>query len=296
MAPLFFPLIFAAAFPGTQLLQTTHVATPLTRVNEFTKGIEGPACYEGAVYAVNFQKQQTIGKVTLQGKGEVFLTLPGKSTGNGIRFDKKGNMYIADYVGHNIYKYNMKTKKLVVHAHEEKMNQPNDLTILPDGSLYASDPNWKNKTGQVWHIDPQGKVTLVAKKMGTTNGIEVSPDGKILYVNESAQRNIWKFDIQKDGTLTNKCLFKKFDDFGFDGMRADIKGNLYIARYGKGTVVKLSPEGKVLQEFDVLGKKPSNVCFGGKDGKTIFVTEVEHRRLVQFRVNEPGATWTSLQK
>ena len=130
--------------------------------------------------------------------------------------------------------------------------------------------------------------------MGTTNGIDVSPDGKTLYVNESVQRNVWAFTITKDG-LADKRLLKKFDDHGFDGMRCDVDGNLYITRYGKGTVVKLSPEGKVLQEIDVLGKQPSNICFGGPDGRTAYVTEVEHTRLVQFRVDRPGLAWSRFQ-
>jgi hypothetical protein len=71
---------------------------------------------------------------------------------------------------------------------------------------------------------------------------------------------------------------KQFPDHGFDGMRCDVDGNLYITRYGKGTVVKLSPAGEVMQEIDVLGKSPSNLCFGGPDGRTIYVTEVEHTR------------------
>ena len=90
------------------------------------------------------------------------------------------------------------------------MNQPNDLAIAPDGTLYASDPNWKESTGQLWRIDRDGKITLLAEGMGTTNGIEVSPDGKTLYVNESVQRNIWAFDITPDGTLANKRLLKQF--------------------------------------------------------------------------------------
>src|SRR5205823_10477145 len=78
------------------------VAKPLTTDKAFTAGIEGPACdAAGNVYAVNFARQQTIGKVTPDGKGEVWVTLPGKSTGNGIVFDRKGLMYVADYVGHN---------------------------------------------------------------------------------------------------------------------------------------------------------------------------------------------------
>jgi sugar lactone lactonase YvrE len=107
---------------------------------------------------------------------------------------------------------------------------------------------------------------------------------------------VWAFDIGKDGALSGKRLVKKFGDHGFDGMRCDIDGNLYITRYGKGTVVKLSPAGKVLREIDVLGAKPSNLCFGGPDGRTVYVTEVTRQRLVQFRVDRPGLAWQRWQK
>lgn len=272
-------------------------ATPLTKDKAFTDGIEGPNCdKDGNIYAVNFAKQQTIGKVTPDGKAEVFVTLPNKSTGNGIVFDPAGFMYVADYVEHNVLKIDPKTKKITVHAHNPKMNQPNDLAIHPNGDLYASDPNWKASTGQLWRIDKEGKTHLVAKDMGTTNGIEVSPDGKKLYVNESVQRNVWVFDIHKDGSLGEKKLLTKFPDHGFDGMRADVEGNLYITRYGKGTVAVVSPEGKVIREIDVLGPQPSNICFGGKDGKTVYVTEVKHCRIVQFRVDKPGLAFKRWQE
>jgi gluconolactonase len=273
-----------------------YVATPLTKEKEFTVGIEGPACdAAGNIYAVNYARQQTIGKVTPDGKGEIWVTLPGKSTGNGIVFDRKGLMYVADYVGHNVLRIDPKTKEVTVYAHHDKMNQPNDLAIAPDGTLYASDPNWGKGTGQVWRIDREGKTHLAAAGMGTSNGIEVSPDGKTLYVNESVQRNVWAFAIKADGTLGEKKLLKKFEDHGFDGMRCDVDGNLYITRYGKGTVAVLSPEGKVLREIDVLGEAPSNLCFGGPDGRTVYVTEVKKQRLVQFRVERPGLAWQRWQ-
>jgi sugar lactone lactonase YvrE len=269
-----------------------YVASPLTEDNAFTAGIEGPACdAKGNVYAVNFARQQTIGKVTPDGKGEVFVELPGKSTGNGIVFDPKGIMYVADYVGHNVLRIDPATRKVTVFAHEDKMSQPNDLAIAPDGTLYASDPDWDKGTGRVWRIDTAGKVHLAADGLGTANGIEVSPDGKTLYVNESKQRNVWAFTVGRDGTLSGKRLLKKFDDHGFDGMRCDVDGNLYITRYGKGTVAVLSSEGKLLREIDVLGPSPSNLCFGGPDGRTVYVTEVSKRRLVQFRVERPGLAW-----
>lgn len=267
-------------------------ASPLTEKSSFTEGIEGPATdISGNIYAVNFKQQQTVGKITPDGKATAFLTLPGNSVGNGIRFDRNGSMLIADYIGHNILKVDMTTRALTVFAHEEKMNQPNDIAIGTDDVIYASDPNWAKESGKIWRIDQQGKISLAADNLGTTNGIEISPDGRTLYVNESVQRTVWAFTIAPDGSLGDKRLLKKFDDFGLDGMRSDVDGNLYITRHGKGTVVKLSPKGEVLQEIDVLGAKPSNICFGGPDGRTAYVTEVEHGRLVQFRVDRPGLEW-----
>jgi sugar lactone lactonase YvrE len=276
--------------------QDLFIAKALTEKESFTTGVEGPACdAAGNVYAVNFARQQTIGMIAPGGKAEVFVTLPDKSTGNGIVFDRKGMMYVADYVGHNVLRIDPKTREISVYAHEERMNQPNDLAIAPNGTLYASDPDWKKGTGQVWRIDTTGKVTLAAADMGTSNGIEVSPDGKTLYVNESIQRNIWTFTISADGSLNNKRLFKQFEDFGFDGMRCDVDGALYVTRHGKGTVVKLSPRGEVLKEVDVLGSSPTNVCFGGPDGCTAYVTEAKNQRLVQFRVDRPGLAWQRWQ-
>jgi sugar lactone lactonase YvrE len=288
--------LFATLSSSAESDEKLFVATPLTADNVFTTGIEGPNCdKEGNVYAVNFAEQGTIGKVTPEGKGEIFVKLPNGSIGNGIVFDKRGMMYVADYTNHNVLRIDLKTRAISVYAHEPKMNQPNDLAIAPDGTLYASDPNWKESTGQIWRVDVKGNVKLVAPNMGTTNGIEVSPNGKTLYVNESVQRNVYAFDITKDG-LANKRLIKQFPDHGFDGMRCDVDGNLYITRYGEGTVVKMTPKGEILQKIDVLGAKPSNLCFGGSDGRTVYVTEVEHCRLVQFRVDKPGLAWKRWQE
>lgn len=284
--------LFGGSVTALAAQDKLFTARPFTEEKGFTPGIEGPNCDRaGNVYAVNFARQQTIGKVAPDGKAEVFVTLPGKSTGNGIVFDRQGFMYIADYIEHNVLKVDMKTRAITVFAHNAKMNQPNDLAITRDGTLYASDPNWGNGTGQLWRIDRDGTTNLIQQNMGTTNGIDVSPDGKTLYVNESVQRNVWAFPIKGDGSLGAKKLLKKFDDFGFDGMRCDVDGNLYITRHGKGTVVVLSPDGRVLHEIDVLGKMPSNLCFGGPDGRTVYVTEVEHCRLVQFRTDRPGLAW-----
>ena len=93
------------------------------------------------------------------------------------------------------------------------------------------------------------------------------------------------------GNISNKKLFHKFKDHGMDGMRCDIAGNLYVTRYGKGTIAKLSPQGELLLEISLKGKKPSNIAFGGKDGRTAFVTLQDRAYLETFRVEKPGRSF-----
>ena len=272
------------------------VSQEFTPVDGFTSGIEGPACdAAGNLYAVNYGRQHTIGKVTPDGTASVFIELPTGSIGNGIRFDSEGFMFIADYTNHNILKVDMDTREISVHAHEPTMNQPNDIAIGANDILYASDPNWAESTGQIWRIDTAGGVTLLEADMGTTNGIEVSPDEGTLYVNESAQRNVWAYDLSSDGEVSNKRLLIQFPDFNMDGMRCDIEGNLYITRHGKGTVAKLSPAGEVLLEVELTGKLCSNITFGGPDGCTCYVTMADRGNVEVFRADLPGRSWQLFQ-
>jgi sugar lactone lactonase YvrE len=269
--------------------------TAVTQPKSFTSGAEGPAVDKaGVLYAVNMEREGTIGQVLPSGESSIFLTLPEGSVGNGIRFDSKGDMLIADYPKHNVLRVNMSNKQVTVHAHEPRMSQPNDIAIDSKDRLYASDPNWKAGTGAIWRIDGDGAVTLLEGAMGTTNGIEVSPDDKALYVNESVQRKVWAYDLSGDGAISNKRLLIEFPDFGMDGMRCDVDGNLYITRHGKGTVVKVSPAGTILQEIILLGKKPSNIAFGGKDGRTAFVTLQDNGNIESFRVDAAGREWKML--
>lgn len=267
-------------------------ARVFTEPGGFTTGIEGPACdAEGNLYAVNFQGDHTIGKVTPDGQANLFVTLPGDSIGNGIRFDSRGTMLVADYVGHNVLAIDMATRRISVLAHQERMNQPNDLAVGADDRVYASDPNWEDGTGQLWRVDPDGSAALLESGMGTTNGIEVGPDERTLYVNESVQRNVWAYELSSEGQVGNKRLLIRFPDFGLDGMRCDVDGNLYVTRYDKGTVAKVSPQGELLLEVELTGRKPSNLAFGGADGRTCYVTLADRGNIEVFRVDRPGRSW-----
>ncbi len=263
-------------------------------VNSFTTGVEGPASDRyGNIYAVNFESQGTIGMITPDHKASLFIKLPEGSIGNGIRFDSKGNMLIADYTMHNILKVDMPSGRISVFANEPRMSQPNDIAIDSKDRLYASDPDWKARKGRFWRIDTDGKTTLL-DTIGTANGIEVSPDEKKLYVN--ASRTVWAYDLSPLGEISNKRILIEFPDFGMDGMRCDIRGNLYIARFGKGVVAIVSPEGKLLREVQLTGKRPTNVAFGGKDGRTMYVTLQDQGNLECFRVKTPGREWKMQKK
>ena len=272
------------------------VSRAFTEPGAFTSGIEGPAVDgRGNIYAVNYERKHTIGIVTPEGQASVFVALPDSSTGNGIRFTRDGTMLVADYVNHNVLKVDMATLAVSVYAYEPGMNQPNDLAIGANDMVYASDPNWKEGTGQLWRVDPDGAASLLEAGMGTTNGIEVSPDEKTLYVNESAQLHVWAYDLSEAGEISNKRLLIEFPDYSLDGMRRDVEGNLCITRHGKGTVVKVSPQGEVLLEVNVSGQKPSNIAFGGPDGRTAYVTLADRGLLDVFRVDHPGRSWALLQ-
>ncbi|MBT4610492.1 MAG: SMP-30/gluconolactonase/LRE family protein [Gemmatimonadetes bacterium] len=273
-----------------------YKSTVFTQRNGFTRGIEGPGCdKDGNLYAVNYEREHTIGKVTPEGVCSIFLELPEGSTGNGIRFDSHGRMYIADYTGHNVLRVDMGSRDIEVFAHEASMNQPNDIAMGADDVIYASDPNWGDSTGQMWRIEPDGSVHLLEADMGTTNGIEVSPGEDLLYVNESVQRTVWAYDLA-GGVVSNKRLLIEFPDHAMDGMRCDVEGNLYITRHGKGTIAKISPAGDLLEEIGLTGKLASNIAFGGSDGCTAYVTLQDEGNVEVFRVDAPGRAWQLAQR
>lgn len=295
---LLFPLIlmyssFTACKPqdsSPELFKSSVIMA----VNSSTEGVEGPAVdREGNLYWVNFEHQGTIGQLSPGGSPAIFIELPEGSIGNGIRFDSHGNMLIADYTNHNILRVEMSSRKLTVFAHEPEMSQPNDIAVDSKDRIYASDPDWSTGKGRIWRIDTDGKVTLL-DSLGTANGIEVSPDEKNLYVNASG--SIFAYDLSADGNIRGKRVITGFADSGMDGMRCDIKGNIYVTRFGKGMVVKISPEGKILREIQLTGQRPTNIAFGGNDGRTAYVTLQDQGNIESFRTDFAGREWEMQRK
>jgi sugar lactone lactonase YvrE len=281
----------SAAAGETGLYQSRQV----TPSGEYTFNIEGPAVDRaGNLYVVNFQRPGTIGKLAAGGTAsELFATLPDGSAGNAIRFDKSGRMFVADYKKHNVFVVEPGTTEPRLYFHSDDFNQPNDLTVAADSTLYASDPSWRGRSGQVWRItrgadgNGVGEKMTSPRPMSTTNGIDLSPDGKTLYVGESNSIEIWAYRLE-GAALTEPRLVRKFPDADIDGLRTDIDGRIYVARLLKGTILILTPDGAVEREVAMTAKEPTNLAFGGVDGQTLFVTQRKGGFIESFRVARPG--------
>ena len=167
----------------------------------------------------------------------------------------------------------------------KRLNAPNDIVVSKTGHIYFTDPAFGGQADHreldfygVYHILPKGGIKLVAKPAGRPNGIALSPNGRILYVVNSDERNVRAYDIDKNGEPSNeRVLIAKVPGVP-GGVRTDEKGNLYVA--GKGLFI-YSPDGKPLHSLE-LRYPASNCGFGEVDGRTLFITagsEIHRARL-----------------
>ncbi|MFB3828308.1 MAG: SMP-30/gluconolactonase/LRE family protein [Bryobacteraceae bacterium] len=275
------------------------VAEPFTAAGSFTRGVEGPACDRaGNLYAVNFERQGTIGKVTPQGEASLFAVLPNGGNANGMRLDSRGLLIVADYRGHAVWTLDPATggflEKLTADWKGAQFHQPNDVGIAGDDTIYFSDPDWKSRGGRLFMITapPSRRTVMIEEGLTTPNGVTVSPDDRRVYVGQSSANNILVYDRRPDGALHNKRVLIDLAAAGIpksavpDGIRCDVKGNLWIAMHGYGRTIVVRPDGKLAPEsVRSLGTQPANITFCGN---TLYITEKEHGRIEKARVPYPG--------
>ena len=193
---------------------------------------------------------------------------------NGLYFDKRGHVLVCEGGGRRLISIAPDGAVTVLaDAYNHKpLNSLNDLWIAPDGRIYFTDPRYGNRDGMeqggehVYSLSPdRNTLTRVIDDMVRPNGLIGTPDGKTLYVTDNAGRKTFSYRIQKDGSLTNKKLFAPE---GSDGMTIDELGNIYLTTRA---VRIYNPKGTVIETIQVP-EGPANVCFGGKDRKTLFIT------------------------
>lgn len=269
------------------------------KVGEYTRGIEGPAVdAAGNLYVTNLKQPGRIGQLKPGAtQSEKFADLPPGGVGNGIRFDRDGRMYVADHKTKTVFVFPKGATKADVYFTDQGFNQPNDLAIAKDGTLYASDPKFSAGKGRIWRITRasddkvRGEIMSSDRDMGSTNGLDLSPDETTLYVSEANSAEVWAYRIE-GSKLTSHRLVKKFAKRELDGLRTDVDGRIYVARPGHGVVSILTPDGQS-KDIPVLALNPTNLTFGGLDGKTVFVTQMNNKKtdkgfIETFRVDKPG--------
>ena len=214
------------------------------------------------------------------------------NAGNGNTMDAQGRLYTAERDGHRISRMEPNGDVSIVAAKYEgkRFNSPNDVVVRKDGNVYFSDPasaavleKRELDFNGVYHVSPDGKVSLVAK-MTRPNGVALTPDGKTLYVADTSDRKIMAYDLDAAGNTTNERVFISDISGSPDGLRVAANGNVYIAA---GPILVYTPNGKLIKSIS-FPEMAANCEFGGPELKTLFVTA----RTSVYSVSVPDKGWT----
>ncbi len=233
--------------------------------------------------------------------GVVTFRKPSRNA-NGNTLDSSGRLLTCEHSGRRvaILEKDGTIKTLVDSFEGKKLNSPNDVVVRADGTVWFTDPEYGLKTdpqtkkrvgkeqaaNHVFRHEPKtGKTTVVVSDFVQPNGLAFSPDGKKLYVADSGTpKHIRSFDVAADGTVTNGRVFCTIDKGGPDGIRVDRDGRVWSSA-GDGVHI-FAADGKRLGKI-LVPEAPANLCFGGNDGKTLFMTS--RKSLYAIQVGVTGA-------
>jgi len=285
------PVLFFL-FTSFQDVTINEIIAPGAKIEKLADGFlftEGPSAdSRGNVYFTD-QPNDRIMVWSTAGKLTTFMQPSGRS--NGLAFDKNGNLWsCADELTELWCIAPGKNVSVVVENYRNKLlNGPNDLWINRNNGIYFTDPYykrpwWKHKEKPqdiqaVYYLSPDHKTLIrVAEDLVQPNGIVGTPDGKMLFVADIGAKKTWSYTINADGTLSAKKLFC---EMGSDGMTIDSKGNIYLT--GEGVTV-FDKTGKKIGNIAVPEKWTANVCFGGSDMKSLFITASKGLYRIKLKV------------
>ncbi|MEI6048319.1 MAG: SMP-30/gluconolactonase/LRE family protein [Bacteroidota bacterium] len=273
------PIIFIF-FAFVQKENKNEIIQPGAQLEKLADGFlftEGPTSdAKGNVYFTD-QPNNRIMVWSNDDKLSTFMQPCGRS--NGLAFDKEGYLWACADEKNELWQIAAdKSVKIIPSKYNDKpLNGPNDLWITHNGGVYFTDPYykrlWWSNTSMpqdiqgVYYLSPDHKnIIRVIEDMVQPNGIVGSPDGRTLYVADIGGKKTWSYSINKDGGLSNKTFFC---EMGSDGMTIDVNGNIYLT--GNGVTI-FDKNGNQIGKIAVPESWTANVCFGGKDMKSLFIT------------------------
>jgi gluconolactonase len=268
------------------------IIKPGTKLEKLADGFsftEGPASdAKGNVYFTD-QPNDRIMLWSNSGELSTFMQPCGRS--NGLSFDNKSNLWACADQRNELWCIAPDKKVTIIPSKYQgkPLDGPNDLWNTPDGGVYFTDPFYKRSWWDhdtmpqaiqaVYYLAPDHKtITRVISDLEQPNGIVGTADAKTLFVADIAGNKTWKYTIEKDGSLTNKKLFC---EMGSDGMTIDTKGNIYLT----GTGVQIFDKaGHFIGNISVPESWTANVCFGGADMKSLYITASKALYKIRTRV------------
>jgi gluconolactonase len=264
--------------------------------------IEGPVWIKAGGFLVFSDIPKDELKQWAPSRGVTTFRAPSRNT-NGNTVDAVGRLISCEHTGRRVavLEKDGTVKTLVDSFEGRKFNSPNDVVVKSDGTIWFTDPEYglktnpatKKKEGKeqpgnfVFRHDPKtGRTTAVVKDFVQPNGLAFSPDEKKLYVADSgAPRHIRIFDVKADGTLGGGRVFCTIDQGGPDGIRVDQAGRVWSSA-GDGVQI-FGLDGRLIGRI-LVPESPANLCFGGEDGKTLFITA--RKSLYSVRILVTGAS------
>ena len=292
--PLLLPLLLVlwtlpppARAADSGLLAPGATVQKVSSAFEFT---EGPAVdRHGDVYFTDQPNDRIMKWNGADGSISTFLHPAGRA--NGMYFDRRGNLIACADEKNQLWSITPSGKiTVLVKDYQGKLlNGPNDVWVRPDNALYFTDPLYKRpywnrgpteQSGEhVYFLSSDRQTCLrVADDLKQPNGIIGTPDGKILYVSDIGAGKTYAYEILKDGHLEHKRLFC---ELGSDGMTIDQRGDVYLT--GKGVTI-FDPKGAKIEHIDIAEPWTANVCFGGRDRQTLFITASKSVYTVRMQV------------
>ena len=215
---------------------------------------------------------------------------------NGLAVDPQGRLIAAESASRRVTRTERDGSVVPIAERFEgaRLNQPNDITVRSDGTIYFTDPAFGDAAAQaeldfrgVFRIAPDGRLTAEyrGETSETPNGLALSPDESLLYVTDYAAGLVRVFDVAPDGSLSKARTLANVA--GPDGMAVDEDGNLFITSYDGGAIEVFAPDGEQWGVID-LPASPSNCAFGGADGRTLYITTGPALTALRWRI--PVAT------
>jgi len=276
---LFVHLSFGQIMDNTGIVKTQ---AKLIKVGSGFIFTEGPAVDKTGNVFFTDQPNNTIVKWSAN-SGQLNIFSDDSGRANGLYFDSNGNLLECADMDNQIWSFSPDGQhKVLLDSYDgKKLNGPNDLWVHPKGGIFFTDPLYKRnfwtrnpdrqQDGEhVYYMSADG---FIVEKVETSlvkpNGIVGTSNGKLLYVADIAAKKTYSYRISKEYALTNKKLFT---DMGSDGMTIDGKGNIYLT--GDGVTVYIK-KGVKIAHIAIGARWTANVCFGGSDKSTLFITAMD---------------------